>query len=112
MSSDSNRGSNVDELLLRSILRWAIGLSCLIVLFDVAVTRGYPFPLDSLAIRGAFYAAAGVALLLAAGFTTFLGYRIVTTRFTQRKLAVFVTFLPLVVCVSSVVAGLFLAAPA
>ena len=59
-----------------------------------------------------FYTAAAVALLLAAAFTTFLGYRIITTGFARGKLPLFMVFLPAVVCVSSVVAALFLAAPA
>lgn len=111
VSAQDHRGS-VEKLLLRSIRNWALVLSALIVLFDVAVMYGYPFPLDSRSIRGVFYVAAAVALLLATAFTTFLGYRIVTTRFTRSKLSVFSVFLPVVVCVSSIVAALFLAAPA
>jgi uncharacterized membrane protein len=110
--SPEQRPPSVDELLLRSITRWAVGIAALIVLFDIAVTRGYPFPLDAPAIRGVFYTAAAVALLLAAAFTTFLGYRIVTTGFARGKLPIFMVFLPAVVCVSSVIAALFLAAPA
>jgi hypothetical protein len=112
MGSTEHRSPSVDELLLRSITRWAIGIAALIVLFDIAVTQGYPFPLDSHVIRGVFYTAAAVALLLAAAFTTFLGYRIVTTGFARGKLPIFMVFLPAVVCVSSVIAALFLAAPA
>jgi uncharacterized membrane protein len=109
--SPEQRPPSVDDLLLRSITRWAVGIAALIVLFDVAVTQGYPFPLASHVIRGVFYAAAAVALLLAAAFTTFLGYRIVTTGFARGKLPVFMVFLPAVACVSSVIAALFLAAP-
>ena len=112
MVHSSENRPNIDELLLRSITRWAAGLSALIVFFDVAYVRGYPFPLDSHAVRGAFYTAGAVALLLATAFTTFLGYRIVSTRFTRRRLSVFLVFLPFVVGVSSLLAALFLAAPA
>ena len=85
MVSPEQRPPSVDDLLLRSITRWGVGIAALIVLFDVAVTQGYPFPLASHVIRGVFYAAAAVALLLAAAFTTFLGYRIVTTGFARGK---------------------------
>jgi hypothetical protein len=106
------RQPSVDELLVQSIARWALGITVGIVLFDVLVAAGYPFPGSSTTLRGVSYSVAGIALLLAAGFIAFLGYRIVSLRFVRRSRAVYVIFLPAVALLSSVVALLFLGAPA
>ena len=103
---------DIDALLLRSITRWSLLLSVLVIVFDMLVLRGYPFPVDAPALRGVFYTAGGIALLLAVGFTTFLGYRIVTTRFSRSGAQQFIVFLPCLLSVSSLLAALFLSTPA
>lgn len=112
MAERSDRQRAVDNLLARSIARWSVVVALLILAFDLAIIEGYPFPLDSRGVRGAFYGAAGIALLIAAAVSTFLGWRIVTLRFVPRTASVYLIFLPLVAIIGSVLGLLFLAAPA
>src|SRR5690606_162575 len=61
------------------LARWAFLTALLIILFDLAVFRNYPFP-DALdRFRAAFYTLYGGVVLLASIVFAFLGYRVVTT---------------------------------
>jgi hypothetical protein len=86
---------------VRTIANWAGALSVLILLYDVAVLRRYPFPDALAALRAPFYTLVGAALVLAALFCAFLGYRIVTLRYARRTRAIYVIFFPLVLLACS-----------
>jgi hypothetical protein len=77
--------------------------SLLLIAFDVAVIRNYPFPGFMDALRGPFYTALGIALLLASLGFGFLGYRVVTTRYKGRTRDIYLLFLPPVLLVTSLV---------
>jgi hypothetical protein len=103
--------TDIDTLLVRSIARWAIVVSIMLFAFDLAILAGWPFPIDSGAIRGAFYSILGVALLGAAAFITFVGYRVVTLRVARESRAVYLLFLPAVVVLTSIVGFLLFTGP-
>jgi hypothetical protein len=103
--------SEIDELLIRQIGRWAVVLTVLLALFDVAMLRSWPFPDAIEAARGVFYVVVAVVLLLATLAVTFLGYRIVTMRVARRARSVYLIFLPGVFLISTVVGFLLLTAP-
>ena len=99
-----------DAAFVRWLGRWALLTSVLIVAFDLAVFRNYPFPGFVEGLRGAFYSLTGVVLLLASIGFGFLGYRVVTTRYGGRTRDIYLLFLPPVLLVTSVVWLLLLAA--
>ena len=110
MTSTSSR-PDIDRLLVRQIARWAVVVTVLLALFDIAMLSSWPFP-DALdALRGAFYVAAGLLLLLATLAITFLGYRIITMRVVSRVRSVYFIFMPAVFLLSTVVGFLLLTAP-
>lgn len=109
--TDTSQRPDIDQLLVQQIARWAVVVTVLLALFDVAMLRSWPFP-DALdGVRGAFYAVAGLVLLLATLFVTFLGYRIVTMRVVRRARSVYLIFLPAVFLLSTIVGFLLLTAP-
>jgi hypothetical protein len=83
----------------------------LIVVFDVAVLASYPFPDQIDALRTPFYVILGIAILIAATFITFLGYRIASMRVVRESRPLFVIFLPAVALIGSGIGFLLLAAP-
>ena len=99
-----------DADFLAWLARWAFLTSLLIIAFDVAVFRNYPFPEAIDGLRGAFYTLSSVVLLLASLGFGFLGYRVVTTRYGGRTRDIYLLFLPPVLLVTSVVWLLLLAA--
>ena len=103
--------SDIDRLLLQQVARWAVVVTILLALFDVAMLRSWPFPGAIDAIRGVFYVAVGLGLVLATLFITFLGYRFVTMRVVTRARSVYLVFLPAVFLLSTIVGFLLLTAP-
>jgi hypothetical protein len=102
---------DIDRLLVRQIGRWAIVLTVLLALFDVAMLRSWPFPDAIDVLRGPFYSVVGVLLLAGTIVITFLGYRIVTMRIVRRARSVYLIFLPGVFLLSTIVGFLLLTAP-
>ena len=102
---------DVDRLLVQQIGRWAIVVTILLALYDVAMLRSWPFPDAIDVLQGPFYVLVGVILLLATAAITFLGYRIVTMRVARRARSVYLIFLPGVFLASSFVGFLLLTAP-
>jgi hypothetical protein len=111
MSEQPNHGQSIDELLVRSIARWALLIAGAILAFDLAVVQGYPFPGSSQTLRGLFYTLAFVALLAGTAFVTFLGYRIVTLGVICSRRSLYAIFLPAALTLGSILSFLFLAAP-
>ncbi|MEX1157869.1 MAG: hypothetical protein WEC79_02935 [Thermomicrobiales bacterium] len=109
--TDAARRPDIDQLLVRQIARWAVVVTLLLAGYDVAMLRSWPFP-DALdAARGPVYVAAGLALLLATLFITFLGYRIITMRVVRRARSVYLIFLPAAFLISTILGFLLLTAP-
>lgn len=109
--TDSIPRHDIDRLLVRQIARWAVILTFLLALFDIAMLRSWPFPSALDPVKGVFYVAVGVTLLVATVFITFLGYRIVSMRVAQRARSVYLVFLPAVFLFSTIVGFLLLTAP-
>ena len=86
---------------VHTIANWAAALSVLIVLYDVAVLRRYPFPQALEVLRAPFYTIIGATLVIGALFCAFLGYRIISLRYARRTRAIYVIFFPLVLLVCS-----------
>ena len=99
-----------DAAFVGWLARWALVTSLLLVAFDVAVIRNYPFPAFMDALRGPFYTALGIALLLASIGFGFIGFRVVTTRYKGHTRDIYLLFLPPVILVTSLVWLLLLAA--
>ena len=102
---------DIDRLLVRQIGRWAVVVTVLLSLFDVAMLRAWPFPQAIDVLRGPFYVLVGLLLLLVTLAITFLGYRIVTMRVARRARSVYVIFLPAVFLLSTIIGFLLLTAP-
>lgn len=86
---------------VEAIARWALALSGLLLLYDVAILRRYPFPGALAVLRAPFYTLVGAGLVLGTLFCTFLGYRIISMRYARRTRAIYVIFFPAVVLVCS-----------
>ena len=99
-----------DAAFLRWLGRWALLTSLLLIVFDIAVLRNYPFPGFIDGLRGAFYSAFGIILAIASLGFAFLGYRVITTRYQGRVRDIDLLFLPPVLLVTSLVWLLMLAA--
>jgi hypothetical protein len=82
----------LDDLIVRSIAKWALAVSLAFVMIDAAILWNYPFPGNSTTVRGTFYGIATALLILATAAITFLGYRV----------AMYLLFLPLVTLCSSI----------
>ena len=102
---------DIDELLVRSITRWALSLSGLILLYDALILAGYPFPSFMEVVRGPTYLLFGVALLVGVFVISFLAYRLITMRVVRSRRTIWVLFLPAVVLVASIGSLLLLSAP-
>ena len=102
---------DIDELLVRSITRWAVRVSGFILLYDALILAGYPFPGFMDAVRGPAYLLFGVALLLGVFVVSFLAYRLITMRLVRSRRTIWVLFLPAVVLVASTGSFLMLSAP-
>ena len=102
---------DIDRLLIQQIGRWAIVVTLLLALYDVAMLRSWPFPDAIDVLQGPFYVLVGIGLILATAAITFLGYRIVTMRVARRARSVYLIFLPAVFFLSSVIGFLLLTAP-
>lgn len=109
--SGSRPASEIDELLQQQIARWALAVTVLLAMFDIAMLRSWPFPSALDRLRGPFYVLVAIALLLATAAITFLGYRIVTMGVAQRVRSVYLIFLPAVFLASTIVGFLLLTAP-
>jgi hypothetical protein len=105
---EGQRRPSVDDLLVRSVVRWALLAGLLTILYDLAILYGYPFPDAIEGLRRPFYTIGAVALLLAIGFITFLGYRLVSFRVVRSKRLIYVIFLPAVLLLSSIAGFLLL----
>lgn len=108
---DTQPAPDIDSLLVRSISRWAIVSSLLILLYDAALMTNYPFPGSSTTLRGVFYTVVAIALIGATLFITFLGYRLATMRVVRESRKLYVIFLPALVLFASVSLFLLLSAP-
>jgi hypothetical protein len=96
---------------VRSVQRWALVAVALIVIFDLAILRSYPFP-DALGWgRAVFYTILGAATVILSAIVTFLGYRFVSMRVTRRPRTLFIIFLPAATIISSAFVIMLLAAP-
>lgn len=94
---------------VRWLAKWALIVSILIIGFDIAILRNYPFPGAIESLRTAFYSALGSGLVIAGLIFAFLGYRVVTMRYAGRTKAIYLIFLPPVLLVTSLVWLLLLA---
>ena len=94
---------------VRWLARWAVITSLLIIIFDVAILRNYPFPVGSQGLRAVFYSVYGFGLIVASLGFAFLGYRIVSLRYARHAKAIYLIFLPPVLLVTSLVWLLLLA---
>lgn len=92
-----------DAAFVRWLARWALVVSVLIIVFDLAVFRNYPFPNALDGVRGTFYSVLGIGLVIASLGLAFLGYRVVTVRYQSRARDIYLLFLPLVLLVTSLV---------
>lgn len=99
-----------DADFLRWLGRWALLTSLLLIVFDVAVIRNYPFPGFIDGLRATFYSVFAIILALASLGFAFLGYRVITTRYHGRVRDIYLLFLPPVLLVTSLVWLLLLAA--
>lgn len=108
----SGPSPEVDALLVRSTVRWALIVALLIAVYSIGVFAGYPYPEAIDGARAPFYVVVGVVLTLAGLFITFLGYRMVTMRVIRQGRTLYAIFLPTVMLLSATVAILMLAAPA
>jgi len=102
---------DIDQLLIRQIGRWAVVVTILLALYDVAMMRTWPFPDAIEFLRGPFYVLAGLVLVVGTIAITFLGYRIVTMRIVRRARSAYLIFLPTVSLFSTIVGFLLLTAP-
>jgi uncharacterized membrane protein len=102
---------DIDRLLVQQIGRWAVVVTVLLALYDVAMLRSWPFPDAIDVLQGPFYILVGLVLIAATAAISFLGYRIVTMRVAYRARSVYLIFLPGVFLVSSIVGFLLLTAP-
>lgn len=75
----------------------------LIIGFDIAILRNYPFPGGIASLRAVFYSVYGAGVLIAGLAFAFLGYRIVSLRYAGRGKAIYLIFLPAVLLVTSLV---------
>jgi len=108
---ESPPAPSIDDLLIKSISRWAIATSVGIALFDLAILRSYPFPGAIYAVRGLIYGLLSLALLLGTIAITFLGYRIVSMRIVQRPRSVYIIFLPAVLLIGSLLGFVIMTSP-
>lgn len=110
-TTDRRPVAEVDRLLVQSIGRWALLTAALVILFDVLLMLGYPFP-DALdVLRGPVYTVVAVLLLIAVAGITFLGYRMVTMRVARTRRQIYPVFLPATAVVASIVGFLLMTAP-
>lgn len=94
---------------VRWLAKLALITSLLIIVFDVAILRNYPFPGIAENLRAVFYSAFGLGLMAASLVFAFLGYRVITMRYAGRTKAIYLIFLPPVLLVTSLVWLLLLA---
>lgn len=92
-----------DAAFVGWLARWALLVSLLIIAFDIAVIRNYPFPDTLDGLRGPFYTVLGAVLAIASLGFAFLGYRVVTTGYQGRTRHIYLLFLPPVLLVTSLV---------
>ena len=102
---------DIDALLVRSVTRWALSVSGLILLYDALILGGYPFPSFIDAARGVAYSLFGVALLVAVLVISFLAYRMITLRVVRSRRTIWLLLLPAVVLLASIGCFLLLSAP-
>lgn len=110
-TTDRRPSAEIDQLLVQSIGRWGFLSAALVILFDVLLLFGYPFPAALDAVRGPVYTVAAVLLLIAVAWITFLGYRLVTMRIATTRRQVYPIFLPATALVASVASFLLMSAP-
>lgn len=106
-STSASREGNA--AFVRWLAKWALITSLLIIGFDLAILRSYPFPGENDTLRAVFYSILGSALVVASQAFAFLGYRIITLRYAGRARAIYLVFLPPVLLVTSLVWLLLLA---
>lgn len=102
---------DIDRLVVASISRWALIIAGLIIVLDILLLAGYPFPGFVDALRGPAYALLGAGVLLGVVAVTFLGYRLVTMRVVRSPRTIWIIFLPAVVLLASVGSFALLSAP-
>lgn len=94
---------------VRWLAKWAFITALLIIGFDIAILRNYPFPGGNESLRAVFYSVYGSGLIIASLAFAFLGFRIVSLRYAGRAKAIYLIFLPPVLLVTSLVWLLLLA---
>ncbi|HMM41605.1 MAG TPA: hypothetical protein PKA95_06870 [Thermomicrobiales bacterium] len=110
-TTDRRPVAEIDRLLVQSIGRWGFLTAVLVILFDVLLMLGYPFPSALDALRGPVYTVVAVLLLIAVTWVTFLGYRLVTLRVARTRRQIYPVFLPVTAVVASIVGFLLMTAP-
>ncbi len=110
-TTDRRPTADIDQLLVQSIGRWGFAVAALVILFDVLLMRGYPFPSALDGLRGPVYTVVAVLLLMAVAWITFLGYRLVTMRVATTRRQIYPVFLPATALVASIVGFLLMSAP-
>lgn len=110
-TTDARPPADIDRLLVQSIGRWGFVTAALVIVFDVLVLRGYPFPSALNGLRGPVYAVAAVLLLVAVVWVTFLGYRLVTMRVVTSRRQIYPVFLPATALAASVIGFLLMSVP-
>jgi uncharacterized membrane protein len=111
LSNEPESTQSIDDQVVASIFHWSLAVLVAVALFDLAILWKYPFPVASPLVRGVFYSAVGLIIVVAAIVCAFLGYRIVSLRFVRRSWHVYTIFLPLMAVVGSI-AWLYLLSPA
>jgi hypothetical protein len=101
----------IDSLIVRSVQRWALVAVALIIAFDLAILRSYPFPNALGSGRAVFYTLLGAATVLISVVVTFLGYRLASMQVVRRRRTLFIIFLPATAIIASAFSFMLLAAP-
>lgn len=110
-TTDRRPVAEIDALLVQSIGRWGFLTAALVIIFDVLLMLGYPFPDNLDALRGPVYTVVAILLLIAVAWITFLGYRMVTMRVARTRRQIYPVFLPATAVVASIVGFLLMTVP-
>ncbi|MEI2618119.1 MAG: hypothetical protein V9F06_10950 [Thermomicrobiales bacterium] len=114
MSAETSKrrpSGEIDELLVQSIGRWGFLVAALVIVYDILLLRGYPFPSAIENLRKPAYTIAAVLLVIAVIVITFLGYRLITMRVATTRRQIYPVFLPATALLASVIGVLLMTVP-